>query len=119
MEYVFELFIIAAVSLAGEILGALIPAPIPASIYGMTIMFILLFSGILKPERVEKTGGWLVVVMPVMFIPGGVGIIEAMGEVKRILLPAVAITIVTLVVTMAAAGRITEDMMRYRRKNND
>ena len=52
MKYITEFLTILAVSFAGELLHAVIPLPVPASIYGLVLMLILLISGLLKPDHV-------------------------------------------------------------------
>ena len=42
MKYVKQFLIILAISLIGELLKYVLPLPIPASIYGMVILFICL-----------------------------------------------------------------------------
>ena len=42
MKFLVQFLIIAAVSFAGEILNAVVPLPVPASIYGIVILFVLL-----------------------------------------------------------------------------
>lgn len=119
MKYILQLLIILAVSFAGEILSAVIPAAIPASIYGLTLMLLLLCTGVIKLENIETTGSWLVEIMPVMFIPGGVGIMSAWVELKHIFVAAAVITVVSLVIITAVSGKVTEWLMNYRSKRND
>ena len=74
MKYLKQLLIILGISFLGELLKYFLPLPIPASIYGMVILFALLLSGALPLSAVRETGNLLVAVMPVMFIPAGVGL---------------------------------------------
>ncbi len=46
MKYLRQLLLILMISLFGEILKYVIPLPIPASIYGMAILFVCLMTGI-------------------------------------------------------------------------
>lgn len=114
MKYIFELLIILLVSLTGEILKYFIPLPIPASIYGLVIMLVLLCTGILKLDRISDTGDWLIKVMPLMFIPGGVGVITVWDELKPVLIPVIVITVVSLIVTMVVTGKVTEFIIKRR-----
>ena len=43
-----------AVSFIGEILHAVLPLPIPASIYGLVLMFLCLMLGIIKQKKHTK-----------------------------------------------------------------
>lgn len=68
MKYLKQFLIILAISFIGEILKYIVPLPIPASIYGMVIMFICLQTKILKLDDVKSVGKFLIEIMPVMFI---------------------------------------------------
>ena len=77
MNYIFQLSIIFGASLAGEILYKLLPFPIPASVYGLLLLFMLLCFKIVKLEQVEKTAEFLISIMPFFFIGPTVGIMES------------------------------------------
>lgn len=74
MKYVKQFLIILVISFIGEILKYLLPLPIPASIYGMVLLFTGLMTGLIKLEAVRETGKFLIEIMPVMFIPAGVAL---------------------------------------------
>ena len=77
MKYIFRLNIILGISLLGEFLGAVIPLPVPGSIYGLVLMLAGLCTGVIPLEKVESTGRFLIEIMPVMFIPAAVGLIDS------------------------------------------
>ena len=54
----------------------LLPMPVPASVYGMALLFFCLCLHVVKEEQIAETAEWLLAVMPVMFIGPGVGIID-------------------------------------------
>lgn len=112
MKYIKQFLIILAISFIGELLKYLLPFPIPASIYGMAILFTGLMTGIIKLESVKETGKFLIEIMPVMFIPAGVGIMTSWGLLKSILVPVCIITVVTIVTVMAATGRVSQCIIR-------
>ena len=85
MKYLRQLLLILMISLFGEILKYVIPLPIPASIYGMAILFVCLMTGIVKLEQVKETGKFMIEIMPVMFIPAGVALITSWGVLKPML----------------------------------
>ena len=84
MKYIKELTIIIFISFAGEIFNQLLPFPIPASIYGLFIMLLLLSSKILKVEQVRTVSGFLIEVMPIMFIPSVAGLINSWALISSI-----------------------------------
>ena len=115
MKYVKQILIILGIALAGEFLRALIPLPIPGSIYGLIILFFLLFRKILKPEQIQDVGKLLIDLMPLMFIPAGAGLMEDWQAFYPLLFPASFITVVsTLAVTAVSAA--TTRFFRHRRE---
>ena len=56
MKYLKQFGMILFISFLGEILRAVIPLPIPASIYGLVLMLTALLTGILPLEKVRDTG---------------------------------------------------------------
>ena len=116
MKYVKQFFIILLISFAGEICKYLLPLPIPASIYGMLILFVALMTGWLKLDAVKDVGKFLIEIMPLMFIPAGVGLMESWGTLKPVLLPICVITVVTIVTVMVATGKLSQWMIRREKK---
>ncbi|MBQ2650578.1 MAG: CidA/LrgA family protein [Clostridia bacterium] len=111
MKYMKQLCIIMAVAFAGEVLKALLPFPIPASIYGLVLMLVLLISKVLPLSAVEETADFLVSIMPVMFIPAAVGLLDAWVDLKPVLVPVTAIMVLTTVIVMVVTGRLTQFFM--------
>lgn len=116
MKYLKQFCIILLVSALGEGLHLLVPLPIPASVYGLTLMLVALVSGILKLEQVEATADFLIEIMPVMFIPAGVGLLDAWGDLQPIFVPVVVITVLTTVIVMVVTGRSTQYILRKDRR---
>ena len=111
MKYLRQFMIILLVSFVGELLKYVIPLPVPASIYGLVILFILLETGILKLDAVKETSIFLIEIMPVMFIPAAVGLLDSWDALKSMLLPCcIALVPVTLIV-MAVSGKTTQALI--------
>ncbi len=108
MRYIKQFLIILAISFTGEILSFLIPFPIPASIYGIVILFVGLVTKIIPYESVKETGHFLVEIMPVMFIPAAVGLLDAWGIIKESWFEYILLTFVTTILVMIVAGRVTQ-----------
>ena len=112
MKHLLQITIIAAVSLAGEILNQLIPLPIPGSIYGLVIMLLLLYFGAIEVRHVKDVSSWLLSLMPVMFIGPTVGLIVTFDSYKDFLIPiAVTVTISTVLV-MGVTGVVSQHLIR-------
>ena len=112
MKYIRQFGIILAVSFIGETLNAVIPLPVPASIYGIVIMFICLKTGIIPVESVRETSMFLIEIMPLMFIPAAVGLVTSWDMMKSSLVPYIVITVVSTVAVMAVSGIVTQMIIR-------
>lgn len=118
MKYLRQFLIIIAVSCIGEILKYLLPLPIPASIYGLVIMLGLLLSKKLKLDSVKETAEFLVEIMPVMFIPAGVGLMVSWNQLAQILIPVCVITVVSFFLVMIATGKATDYLISRKEKKD-
>ena len=112
MKYVKQFCIILLICFIGELCRALIPLPVPASIYGLVLMLLCLLTGVVKLEQVNETATFLVDIMPVMFIPAGVGLITSYDTLKPHLTAIVIITIVTTVLVMGVTSITAQFVIR-------
>lgn len=117
MKYLHQFLIILAISFAGELLHYIMPHPVPASIYGMIMLFAGLMTGLIKLDSVRDAGRLLIEIMPVMFIPAGVGLMASWGVLSPILIPAAVITVLTVITVMAAAGWSSQLVIRGSRRS--
>lgn len=104
-------------SLAGEAMQRLIPLPIPASVYGIVLLFGALCLKIVKVEQVKETGSFLSALLPLLFVSPTVGIVENWGLIQPRLLPIVLLVVGTTVLVFGISGRITQSILK--RKGGD
>ena len=100
--------IIVFLSFLGEVLHALIPFPIPASIYGIMLLFFLLEQNVLQIDDIREVSDFLIFIMPLLFIPPAVGLIDVWDELRTSLTAYVTIIIVVTLIVMVSTGRITQ-----------
>lgn len=112
MKYIKQLAIILMVTAIGEILKYLLPLPVPASIYGLVLMLVLLMTKVIKLDQVKETGEFLIEIMPLMFIPPSVGLMASWGEFKQMLIPLVVISLVSTVVVMVITGKMSDFLLK-------
>lgn len=118
MKYIRQFLIILFISFIGELLNHYIPLPFPASIYGIVIMFVCLFTGIIKVEHVKEVSGFLIEIMPLVFIPAAVGLINSWGLISTKWYMYVTVIIATTVLVMAVSGLMTQFAIRYEKKHS-
>ena len=80
MKFISQFIIIIAFTFIGELLHFFIPLPIPASIYGIVLLFICLMMKWIKVAEIRETSTFLIAIMPVMFIPAAVGLITMLKD---------------------------------------
>lgn len=112
MKYFKQAFIIIVITLIAEVLSHVLPVPLPASIYGMVILFVCLMTGVIKLEQVENVGEWLIAVMPAMFVVPGAGFITSWASLQPHFLSWSVIISVTTILVMAVAGLIAQSLQK-------
>lgn len=117
MKYVIQFLIIAAFAFIGELLHWFIPLPIPASIYGIVLLFIALEMKWVKVSDIREVSSFLIAVMPIMFIPAAAGLMESWGAVKSSVWEYALITIVSTFVVMGVSGAVTQFVIWRGKKN--
>ena len=119
MKYVRQLLIILLISLAGELLHYWLPLPVPASIYGIVLLFLALECGLIPLPAVREVSRFLVDIMPLTFIPAGVGLMARWGVLRPVVVPVLIVLFVTTFLVMAVSGRVTQALLRRRERKED
>ena len=120
MKYLRQLLIILIFSFIGEVLHSLIPIQVPASIYGLVLLFIALLTGIIQLPQVKESAKYLIEIMPLMFIPAGVGLLESWGDLKSILIPVLILLVASTILVMGVSGKVTQGIIqRSKRKESE
>ena len=119
MKYLSQFLIIMGFTLTGEALQRLIPVAIPASVYGLVLLFLALCFGLVKVEQVKEVGGFLSSILPILFVSPTVGILEYWALIRPQLLPICLLLLASTVLTFGISGRITQGIMRKGGEAND
>ena len=107
-NYLFQFSRILAFCFLGEICHAVLPLPLPASIYGLLLLLAALRFGIVKLEQVKEVGLFLTGIFPLLFVPAAAGVMELWAEMGEMLLPIVIAIIPVTVLVLVSAGRTTQ-----------
>ncbi len=119
MKYIMQFMIILIISFVGELLYYLIPLPVPASIYGIVILFLLLELKVIKLEQVKDTASFLIEIMPLMFVPAAVGLMDSYDILSKNLISYILIIVVSTLAVMVVSGRITQFFIRRRGESRE
>lgn len=112
MRLVRQMLIILAVSFAGEVLKAVVPLPIPAGIYGLVMLFLLLCAKAVRVEDVGDVSGFLIEIMPLLIVPAGAGLMEQWFFLRPVLVPTAVITVISTILVFIASGLAAQKLMK-------
>lgn len=115
MKFLHQMVLIVLFSFLGELLHSFIPLPIPASIYGMVLMFAALSLKIIKLEQVREAGSFLVSFLPVLFVAPIVSLIDCWDVIRPNLLPITVILVVSTVICFGVSGWVVQYFIRRKK----
>ncbi|AKL97181.1 murein hydrolase effector LrgA [Clostridium aceticum] len=99
-----QLCIILIVCLAGEFANKVIGIPIPANVLGMIFMLILLLTGIVKLEMIDKITKFLLDHLAFFFIPTSVSLLANLHLIQEQWLAIVSVILLSTVIVMGVTG---------------
>ena len=108
MKYVKQFFIILIMAVLGGILNWLIPLPIPATVWGMLLMFIALMCGLVKLNQVEDTADFFMGIMPMLFVPLAVGLMDTWQILADHAMPIIIIVVASFFICYAVTGKTAD-----------
>ena len=96
------------INFAGVIIQNIFNLPLPGTILGMLILFVLLWTKVLKVESIEKVCDFLILNMIIFFLPPAVELLEYMTLLKTGFFKIIILLIVTTVITMIVTGKTVD-----------
>ena len=85
----------------------------------MLMGFVLSACGDNESTEKKDAAVFLIEIMPVMFIPAAVGLLESWDALRPVVVPVLMITVITTVIVIAVTGVVTQIMIRKRRKKDE
>jgi holin-like protein len=114
MKYIPQFLYILSFSFIGEVLQAAVPLPIPAAIYGLILLLIALATGLLKTTQVQDAANWLISIMPILYVPICVKILEYWGVISQNAVAIITIIVASTFFVFAVSGLVTQWLMKRR-----
>ena len=119
MKFIRQFTIILTISLAGEALSYFLPLPVPAGIYGILLLLLLLITGMLKVDQIREVSSFLIEIMPIMFIPAAAGLMQSYHLLAPSLGAYAVIIVVSTIVVMAVSGCVTQRVIQRKNKEEN
>ena len=108
MKLVKQLSLIFFFSLIGELCHAILPFPIPASIYGMVLLLLALLLQLIKIDHIKETGAFFVKILPLLLVVPTVGLVKYWALIRVNLIEIIAIIILTTALTFVVSGSLVK-----------
>ncbi len=110
-------------SYIGDWISLLLKLPIPGSIVGLLLLFICLYFKIVPEKYIKDGAGFILVILPLFFIPATVGIIQfpnLLSGQGAILIGIVMVsTFMTLIVSGYSSQIVEKKMMERVKQTNE
>lgn len=116
MKYLRQVAILFAFTFISEILNRVIPLPVPASIYGLVLLFLCLEFKIIRIDQIKDTADFFLAILPIMFVPSSVGFIKALPLMKQYGIQFFIIGASTTFMVMIVSGLTTQFIFRIRKR---
>ena len=119
LKFIRQFTIILAISLIGEALSFFLPLPVPAGIYGIILLLILLTTGVLKVHQIKEASSFLIEIMPIMFIPAAAGLMQSYHLLVPSLGAYAVIVAVSTAAVMAVSGLVTQRIIQKKNREEE
>ena len=108
MKLLRQLLLILTICFSGEVINRLFSLPIPGNIIGMVILFLCLYTGIIKLEMIADIAKFLLDHLAFFFVPAGVGLLAYLDVIKSSWLAILIISLITTIIVMIITGHTVQ-----------
>ncbi len=119
MKHLYSFTVILVFTFLGELLNYFLPFPIPASVYGLILLFLGLRLKIVKLEKIEELGNTMIGLLPFLFVPPVVNLLGCWDVVRRNLLAIMGIIIISTVAIFFISGKLSQIVIDRRGAEED
>ena len=113
-----QIFIFSAIMLISNGIAYISPVPMPASVIGLTILFVSLSTNLIKLEQVETLGSYLTSIIAFLFVPSGISLINSLDILKVYGWEIMTVIFVATFIILAATGWSATQLLNLKEKAN-
>lgn len=103
-----EFLIIFTINYIGIIISELLHLPIPGTISGMLLLFLLLYFKVLKLSYIKNASNFLLLNMTIFFLPPAVSLLENIYLLKSGFIKIMFLVIVSTLITMVVTAKTVQ-----------
>ncbi|MFT9055079.1 MAG: CidA/LrgA family protein [Ethanoligenens sp.] len=117
MKILAQCGIVFAICVAGQVLSVVTHLPVPGNVFGMIILFLLLYFKVIKKQQIRRVSRFLIGNMAFFFIPSGVAIVANFNTIKNVLVPYLLVILLTTIIVLSVTGVFSNWMMKLFNRN--
>ena len=106
-----EFMLIFTINYVGILLSKILHLPLPGTILSLLLLFLMLQFKVLKLEKIENAGNFLLLNMTIFFMPPTVKIIDSYELLEKDLFKIIVIIIVSTFLTMGITEKVVQLMI--------
>lgn len=106
-----EFMLIFLINYVGILLSKILHLPLPGTILSLLLLFLMLQFKVLKLEKIENAGNFLLLNMTIFFMPPTVKIIDSYELLEKDLFKIIIIILVSTFLTMGITGKVVQLMI--------
>ncbi len=99
-----QIIVLFLFSYVGDLISSLFKLPIPGSIVGLLLLFLCLYFKIIPETFVKDGAGFILIMLPLFFIPATVGIIQYPNFLSGKGVILIGIVMISTFLTMIISG---------------
>ena len=121
--FLAQLLLICFIYWVSEFVVTFLDLPIPGNVFGLIFLFVLLLTGVVKVNYIERAAGFLNKHLAFFYIPFGVGLMNYGHLIKTngisILVMIIGSSIIGLIVTSGSAQYLSRKAGLFKRGQSD
>ncbi|WP_260471811.1 CidA/LrgA family protein [Bacillus salinus] len=118
VEFAAQLFLIWLVYAVSDYIVKLVQLPIPASVFGLIVLYALLVSGIIKIQYIERGATFLNRHLAFFFVPIAVGLMNYGGLIKTNGLQWLGIILGSSIIGLLVSGFLTQYLSKVEKEDH-
>ena len=107
-----EFLLIFVINYIGVIVAQVLKLPVPGTILGMLLLFVLLYTKILKMSSIERASNFLLLNMTIFFLPPSVELLDTMYLLKNGTLKIIFLVVFSTLLTMVVTAKTVEFLIK-------
>ena len=111
-HFFHQVIVIALVLFVSKIIESFMPIPMPASVIGLVLLFVLLCTVAVKLGEVEKVGTTLTNNIGLLFVPAGISVVNSLGVIRQAPFLIIGLIIVSTILLLICTGYVTQIIMK-------